>query len=217
MNSIALLQLLQMFDSQFPVGAFAHSGGLETYAAAGARVDELREVLQAQISLGWGRGELAAACLAWRAADLAALEALARTVDAYKVVPATRDASVRLGRRTLALLQRLHPASCGSIAIELPHHAVVVGAAGRRLDIDLKSVLLAFAEHLACGLVTAATRCMPVSPAQAQRLLTDVQPALCEAVALTEDAPEQRLFTSTPAIDIRAHQQTLLRTRLFQS
>ena len=52
------LRLLQLFDSQFPVGAFAHSGGVETYAALGGVVPELREILHAQIELGWGRSEL---------------------------------------------------------------------------------------------------------------------------------------------------------------
>ena len=43
MDAVSLLRLLQLFDSQFPVGAFAHSGGLETYAAAGAALPQLRE------------------------------------------------------------------------------------------------------------------------------------------------------------------------------
>lgn len=63
---IPLLRLLQIFDSQFPVGAFAHSGGVETYASLGGGLAEVREILHAQIALGWGRSELAAAHLAWR-------------------------------------------------------------------------------------------------------------------------------------------------------
>ena len=35
-ESLRLLRLFQLFDSQLPVGAFAHSGGLETYGQAGA-------------------------------------------------------------------------------------------------------------------------------------------------------------------------------------
>ena len=68
MRGMALLRVLQLFDSQFPVGAFAHSGGLETYGQAGSGLPTLREVMASQIALGWGRGELAAASLAWRAA-----------------------------------------------------------------------------------------------------------------------------------------------------
>ncbi len=217
MDAVALLRLLQLFDSQFPVGAFAHSGGLETYAAAGGGLSQLREVLEAQIALGWGRAELAAACLAWRAPDAASVADLARRVDACKVVPATRDTSVGLGRRSLGLLRRLHPDECGSLDIDPPHHAVVIGAASRRLGFELRPMLVAFAQNLAAGTVAAATRCMPVSPMQGQALLRDVQPALARAAELAERDPEERLLTSTPSIDIRAHQQAFLQTRLFQS
>ena len=36
MRDLDLLRLFQLFDSQFPIGAFAHSGGLETYGQQGA-------------------------------------------------------------------------------------------------------------------------------------------------------------------------------------
>jgi urease accessory protein len=214
-SSLGLLRLLQIFDSQFPVGAFAHSGGVETYAALGGGVGELLDVLDAQIALGWGRSDLAAACLAWREQGDDALLVLARRVDALKIVPAVHNASVGLGRRTLELLRRLYPDAV--IDVDPPHHALVIGAAGRRLGIDARDLLLAYAQSLAMGTVTAALRCMPVSPAQAQRLLVEVQPALAGAVDRAMADPESGLFTCTPALDIRSHQQALLHTRLFQS
>jgi urease accessory protein len=218
-DDLPLLRLLQLFDSQFPVGAFAHSGGLETYAARGGSLPELRQVLDAQIDLGWGRSELAGACLAWQAAgpdgDAAVIDRIALTLDAIKFVPASRDLSLGLGRRTLELLRRLHP---GRIpAIRQPHHAVVAGVAGRCLGIDVRPLLLAFAHSLAAGLLASAVRCMPVSPAQAQLLLVGAQPRLGLAVDRARAAPEGSLFTSTPALDLRSHQQVHLHTRLFQS
>lgn len=213
--SLGLLRLLQIFDSQFPVGAFAHSGGVETYAALGGGLGELADVLEAQIALGWGRSDLAAACLAWRTERDRDLFLLARRVGALKIIPAVHGASVGLGRRTLDLLRRLYPEAV--VDVDPPHHAVVIGAAGRRLGIDLKDLLLAYAQSLAMGTVTAALRCMPVGPAQAQGLLVTVQPALIGAVDRALADPEADLFTCTPALDVRSHQQALLHTRLFQS
>jgi urease accessory protein len=229
---LALLRLLQLFDSQFPVGAFAHSSGVETYAALGGSVPELRQILRAQIELGWGRSELAAALLAWQAAAETGAAAekgdrsfpekgtcplflVARRVDAMKVVPAVRCYSVGLGRRTLQLLQRVYPAA--AVDVDPPHHAVVIGAAGRRLGIDATELLLAYAQSLAMGTLTAAVRCMPVSPAQAQELLVEAHPRMSLAVERAITDPEASLFTCTPALDIRSHQQAHLHTRLFQS
>jgi urease accessory protein len=224
-DDLALLRLLQLFDSQFPVGAFAHSSGLESYAALDGSVPELRQVLQAQIELGWGRSELAAAYLAWRDAgscpgspkpeDRRRLDALAQTMDALKVVPSIRETSIGLGRRTLDLVRRLYPGA--ALEISRPHHAIVVGAAARRLGVDAPDLLLAFAHSLALGTLTAAIRCMPVSPAQAQELLVEAHPRMSLAVERTIADPEGSLFTCTPALDIRSHQQAFLHTRLFQS
>lgn len=219
MHDLHLLRLLQIFDSQFPVGGFAHSGGLETYAALGGSLPELREVLDAQIALGWGRSELGAACLAWRAAgsddSARELDRLAQTLDAVKVVPAMREMSIGLGRRTADLLRRLYTGVAPDL--ERPHHALVVGTAGRRLGIDERPLLLAFAQSLATGTLAAAVRCMPVSSVQAQELLIEAQPRMSAAVERALADPGASLFTCTPALDIRSHQQAHLHTRLFQS
>jgi urease accessory protein UreF len=104
-----------------------------------------------------------------------------------------------------------------ALDVQPPHHAVVVGAAGRLLDLPLREVLLAHAHSLLSGGVAAATRCMPVSPAQAQSLIVELQPLLADAVERVMRAPDEMLFTCTPALDVRCHQQPLLHTRLFQS
>ena len=101
--------------------------------------------------------------------------------------------------------------------MEHPHHAIVIGTAARLLDLTLRELLLAYAHSLLAGALAAATRCMPVSPAQAQELIVELQPALVFAVERAMDATEDMLFTCTPALDIRCHQQGLLHTRLFQS
>ncbi len=219
MRDLALLRLLQLFDSQFPVGAFAHSSGVETYAALGGSLSELRQVLRAQIELGWGRSELAAAYLAWRAAESADaardLDRLAQAMEALKVVPSVRDTSLGLGRRTLDLVRRLYPEA--AFEIVRPHHAVVVGATARRLGVDARPLLLAFAQSLAAGTLAAGIRCMPISPAQAQELLVDAHSLIVLAVERAMEDPEGSLFTCTPALDIRSYQQAHLHTRLFQS
>jgi urease accessory protein len=215
------LRLLQLFDSQFPIGAFAHSGGLESYGQHGADLQALRELMRNQIDLGWGRSELAAASLAWEAAGGhdrdASLSRLSAIVASYKFVPSMRHASERLGRQTLRLARRLYPEPLASLDIRPPHHAVAAGAIGRLLDLPRRDVLLSFAHSQAAGNLAAATRCMPISPEQAQELLVELQSSLGSAVEIAMEASEDLLFTSTPALDVRCHQQLWLHTRLFQS
>jgi urease accessory protein len=218
-GDLARLRLLQLFDSQFPVGAFAHSGGVETYAALGGSLAELRQILLAQIELGWGRSELAAAWLAWHLVDSQApaqeLERLAQLLDAMKIIPSTRAMSLGLGRRTRELVARLYPHV--SVDVAPPHQAVVVGSIARQLELDPRDLLLAYGQSLATGTLAAAMRCMPIAPAQAQALLVEAHPAISHAVDRAIADPERSLFTSTPALDVRSHQQAQLRTRLFQS
>ena len=85
MKPLSFLRLLQVFDSQFPVGAFVHSGGLETYGHLPLDARGLGRLMGNQVRLGWGRLDLAAACLAWRSCDKSeVLEGLCEEVDASK-------------------------------------------------------------------------------------------------------------------------------------
>jgi urease accessory protein UreF len=111
----------------------------------------------------------------------------------------------------------VHPETFATVSIDPPHHSIVIGAAGHLLGIPRRELLLAYGHSLLAGATAAATRCMPVSPEQAQELIVELQPSLAEAVERALQATKDGLFTCTPALDIRCHQQGLLHTRLFQS
>ena len=216
MQGQALLRLQQMFDSQFPLGGFAHSWGIETYSHLGLDAQKLERPLANMMTAGWGKLDLAAAALAHgQLENAAALECLAGELDAMKVVAGPREASLQMGRRTLGLMDRLHPGVCPGVSP--PHYCVVVGAAGAALGIPLRELLVAFAQSSNMACLAAATRCMPLSPAQAQEILTCLQPAMLDAAEDALSDPEEAMFVSTQALDVRCHQQASLYSRLFQS
>jgi urease accessory protein UreF len=134
----------------------------------------------------------------------AALDRLSAIVAAYKIIPSMRQASERLGRQTLKLVRRLYPALIGSLDVAPPHHAVVVGAAGRMLELPCRDLLMSYAHSLAAGNLAAATRCMPISPEQAQirdtfvrfcderiipRAAGDRAKTMAQAMAIVDDLP----------------------------
>ena len=217
MTDLTLLRPLQLSDSQFPIGAFAHSNGLESYAQQGLDPDGLLELLTSQLDCGWGRLDLAAVALAWQADDVATLERLGAEVQAWKVVPGLRQTSLRLGSRLLTLAARLFPEAAADLALERSHQAVAVGALARCLGIAQPAALLAFGHGTLLSTLMAATRCLPLSPERVQELLIALQPKLAEAVEWVLHDPAASMFSATPAADLRAHQQACLHTRLFQS
>ncbi len=211
------LTLLQMFDSQFPVGAFAHSNGLETYGQV-REFDRfaLRDVLRGQLAQGWGNVDVAALCLAFRAdGDVTRLTELNDLVAASKVVPGLFKTSLNLGKRTVKLARRLY--DLPALALEQPQQAVALGWLGHALALDETDLLLAFAHSTVLGSLMAATRAMSLSPQQAQEVLLELQPDMATSVKRVQADPKRYLWSCTPALDIRAHQQAFLHTRLFQS
>ena len=216
----ALLRLMQLFDSQFPIGAFAHSSGLETYAQYALSPDALYALQLHNLQQGWGKLELAACALAWQQhQDPQALQQLCWEVDAWKSIPGLHKTSLSLGKRWARLVTRLFPDYDTETinALQPKHAAVVIGVLAAQLHIPQKNLLLAYAQSTLSASLAAATRCMPLSPEQSQEILLRLQASIIEAVQSVLADPAAALFSATPTLDIRAHQQALLHTRLFQS
>jgi urease accessory protein len=217
MNDLAFLKLLQLSDTAFPIGSFAHSSGLETYAQRGMTKRDLEEYLSNQLELGWGRLDLAALALAYQAETLQRLEELCGELTAWKPIPGLRQTSLKLGGRLLTLSKRLFPEVARELVLTQPHHAVVLGVLGKRLDIDLTSLSLAYVQSTVTNQLVAATRCMSLSPEQAQEILVQLQTLIAKAVETVLADPVTSFFSATLAADIGAHEQASLYTRLFQS
>src|SRR5882762_5670454 len=111
----SLLDLLQIADSSFPSGSYAHSLGLETLYASGEVA--LDEHLHFLLKNGLARVELPVIRLAFHGDDPEELDAL---VDVLLPVREFRMASRSIGRSFLRAASRIR--ACRVVA---EHHAVV--------------------------------------------------------------------------------------------
>jgi urease accessory protein len=109
-----LLTLLHLCDSLFPLGAFAHSDGLEAATVSGevATPDDLREWMNAIRDETLARCDGPAVRMAWTAMGAGALDDLFRIDDdvhALRPSGSARRASRAMGTRLLTTWQHLRP------------------------------------------------------------------------------------------------------------
>jgi urease accessory protein len=179
------LLLLQLMDSSFPVGTFAHSYGLEQsvrdrHVTDAAGVEGfVASVLEMQVATTEARA-LVRAHEATSAGDFAGAAAADRELHATKGTTELRAASTSTGRR---LLQEVvaHPDVSSPVieayldAVERDEvpgtHAVALGVVGASLGVGATELVAALLFSTANTLHQAAMRLLPVSHRDAQSAL----------------------------------------------
>lgn len=227
-NPAQLLTLLQWLDSAFPTGAFAHSGGLETYTQADQiqTAEQLAALIAVKLHNAATTDMIVIHCAlkAYTENDLARLSELDELCQASKMAKETREASTRIGRRMLDNVLALTPdrrleayrAAVGAGRC-FGHHAVVHGVACAAAGVDAQAALLTFGAALVANQTSAALKLMPFGPAQAQRVIHQLHPAVEQAVELALTLTLDDFGAFAPALDIRAMQHEHLFRRLFIS
>lgn len=216
--------LLQVNDSQFPSGAYAHSLGLEEIVQAGVvkRPDDLETFLHQQILPSLVAFELPLFAAAQRAADAGELEtllALDRDLDAWKLSAELRAASRQLGSRRLALIRQLeaeqslsdHYAGRGAPC----HHLIICALELRSLPVA--AAACAFAHQTLSGYTAAAMKLIRLGQESAQRILRRAVTTLAVQIeaALTTPATEAGWFN--PLLEIASMRHARAHERLFIS
>ena len=225
-------RILQLADSAFPAGGFAHSGGLEAMVQGGElpREQATRSMLRNALwQVGFGALPLIGAA---HDSPSSLLELDARC-DAFLVNHVANRASRTQGRaffgtsvrvfcspsaegttNTPPLLELYRKAREASLAF---HHPPVFGAVLRLLDVDRHDTA-ALALHLtARGITSAAVRLGLLGPHEAQRLHDASAPWVDEVLAACEGLELDALTQTSPVIDLMQSMHDRLYSRLFQS
>lgn len=215
--------VLQLADSAFPTGGFAHSGGLEAALQAG----ELREraglaqfCVDAIVQVTHGALPIVATAFD-HPERLAELDRFTRACTWSHVA---RRASRAQGRAWLDVAARsfeltaLADARRRVVSEELDGHlAPAFGYVTGLLEVPRDEALAAFLHLALRGVLSAAVRLGAVGPTEAQALHHRLHPELARALETGRELTLDDVAQTAPLTEILQATQDRLYSRLFQS
>lgn len=222
----SLLTLLQLTNSFFPTGAFAHSFGLETYVQLELVNDpETFEMfLRSTLHHGLRNSDAVAIGLAYKASEIEKVFDLDARLTAMKIARESREGSIKIGKqflRNTAILEQnrllteyAEQTQSGRCA---GHHAIGYGLVAFAAKIDLFAAILGYLHAHVVGQVSAAVRLIPLKPTDGQRIIQNIRPDLIDIARFAKGASIDDLSGFTPGLDIRGMQHERLYSRLFIS
>ena len=230
-DDLTHLRLLHLADSALPIGALAHSFGLESLVAA--------EMLKASDLSDFLRGYLQEAgvleAVACREASkvvepnqqnfcAARWIEINDTLSAVKPARESRSASAALGRNFLQaalalgdfpILREARETSLASMS--LIHHAAAFGLVSAVFGFNENRAVLAYLHQMTAGLVSACQRLLPIGQNEATRILWNLKPAIVEASTFSATCSLDSVSCFMPLLDWGAMEHPALGTRLFIS
>ncbi|OYX26487.1 MAG: hypothetical protein B7Z10_03220 [Rhodobacterales bacterium 32-66-7] len=195
------LRLTQILSPAFPIGAFAHSQGLEWAIASGRIRNEadLQHWIAAIIIDGSGKSDAIFVSLARR--DGADLSALVQLYDAYLPAAGRGVEAAELGRGFQTLTD--------PTATPLPY-VLALGRETACLAVPEAEVLALFLQALAAQLISVAVRFLPLGQTAGQRVLAALAPVIADTACRCSGA-------GTEGADIAAMAHATMETRIFRT
>jgi urease accessory protein len=222
-----LAPLLQVSDSAFPTGSYAHSLGFEQMVRLGRvhDADSMRSYIEGHIWPALIHFELPVVRLAQEAArrdDLEELVALDEILDAAKSARELREASRVIGRRRLHAFLDVAPSSLlvrlASLVDEEKtsgHHAVIFGAG--LASFPLNALLVAWAFQSINGVCLAAPKLLRIGQEAVQRVLSSVLSGIQEKIERSQSILRADLGWFDPSLEIASMHHEIAHERLFIS
>ncbi|HEY5586287.1 MAG TPA: urease accessory protein UreF [Ruminiclostridium sp.] len=220
--------LLQINDSLFPIGAYAHSYGLETYIVRGLIKDELQseQYIKSYIINSMVSAELLSIRLAFEKAEVNDIDGifyLEEIATASRLTEEIRNANRKLGSRFIKTVISSNANIennvfyCYAKANKPKTHAIAYGVFCAAAKMNENEVIRHFLYSQISALVTTCVKLVPLSQTSGQKMLTGLFPIMNEAVELSYKLDENDLYRSCPAFDIRSMQHQVLYSRMFMS
>ena len=222
--------LLQVNDALFPIGAYSHSYGLETYIQKNQvrTTEDTWEFLYRRMLYGFCYNEFLSARLAYEyaaAGDAARLDALEDLLEAARVPRETREAGRKLGSRFVKTLKGMDiPYESDIYACHIAQrkgksmaHSVVYGVFCAAVGIPYEDTMEHFLYAQASSMVTNCVKTIPLSQTDGQHLLFRCENVFEEILERLERLTEDDLCQSAPGFDVRCMQHEGLYSRIYMS
>ncbi len=222
------LRLLHLADSALPIGALAHSFGLESLVSRELLgVGDLPEFLRGFLEEA-GMVE-AVFCREGFRLGATALRAdrwvqLNDRLSALKSARESRVGSASLGRNFLNAVTVLGDFAVVREALRvskeagsLVHHSPAFGLVSAMLGFDEDRAVLAYLHQLIASLVSACQRLLPLGQNAATKILWDLKPTMLDAADRSRACALDDACCFMPLLEWGAMEHPGLRTRLFIS
>lgn len=226
MESISILQMLQVSDSLFPIGAFTLSNGLETFVLDKSLKtnEDLEEYIDCFLSV-LPYNELGVMMLAYKNADNKQyLQKFDEYFTALKGPMEVRIGNRKLCTRFLKIWDEIkdytHICNYRAMIKEKKCkgiHAVVVGLYAKDINLDIYTAAAVYAYSLVSAIVTNAVKTVPLSQLAGQKILNSVLGRIQEQAKLADGITMEDLGVGAPIMDIAAMNHECLYSRLYMS
>jgi urease accessory protein len=219
------LQLMWLASPALPIGAFSYSEGLESAIDHGWVSDAKTATrwLVDQLHLSQSRGDMALiaqAIPAWRALDIARLQALNQWVLATRESAEMRLQTEQMGRSLLDWLrnlERLTPPQQAGVQTMPSTYPVIMALALSQTGADVKTPLHSYAFAWAENMTQAALKAVPLGQNAGQRMLASLVQNIPGAVARALSTSDDHRQNFSPMLAIASAQHETQYSRLFRS
>jgi len=219
------LQLMWLASPALPIGAFSYSEGLESAIDHGWVGDAKTATrwLVDQLHLSQSRGDMALiaqAIPAWRALDIARLQAHNQWVLATRESAEMRLQTEQMGRSLLDWLrnlERLTPPQQAGVQTMPSTYPVIMALALSQTGADVKTALHSYAFAWAENMTQAALKAVPLGQNAGQRMLASLVQNIPGAVARALSTSDDHRQNFSPMLAIASAQHETQYSRLFRS
>ena len=234
-SDLAYLRLLQLAASALPIGALAHSFGLETLVSNRLlKVSELESFLLGYLEeSGFVEAVFCRAAIqlaSHRERNFSAVQwrELNARLSAMKPARESRAGSAALGRNFLMAAAALGDFPLIRMALDASapspgqrpaavEHSPAFGLVGGSLELGEESIVLAYLHQSVASLVSACQRLLPLGQTAATRILCNLKPKMIATAARSAASNLDDVCCFNPLLDWGAMEHPALGTRLFIS